>query len=91
MSVCLSEKCTEKEIWNIAETYLDPNRKLDEVVVGRADLMASYYFNIKLDFKIDGEPFVQHANVINWPKEKEGAALSLRQQLARDADKIMKP
>lgn len=66
----------EEEIWSIGERIATERR---QTLKGRADIMVSSVRNNRLDIVPDAPPS-KHANIINWPPQKEermGIAMKL--------------
>ncbi|MBI3581542.1 MAG: hypothetical protein HY098_05630 [Nitrospinae bacterium] len=59
----------DREIWGIAEKYIDSDRRK---VIARVDLLAFHYYQLNLKFEPDGIPHPRHANVIGWPPFEVG-------------------
>ena len=60
---------TEEENWDIGSHFVaEPSGK---PLLGRADLTASTVFANELKVHPDGVPHPRHANIIDWPAEKD--------------------
>lgn len=70
LSVYRVKNYTEKKIWWLADKFVTALRTDRRLVLGRADLPASSYLEVKLEFDADGKPHKRHVNVIGWPNDK---------------------
>ncbi|MDA0739196.1 MAG: hypothetical protein O3A59_09635 [Nitrospirae bacterium] len=76
---------SEQQVWSIAEEKVIPIR--NKRLVGRADLLAAVVYNRNLNFSPDVDAASRHADIIEWPDEKEKRRL-IAMDLASEAKVI---
>ena len=56
-------------IWDLGERYVATPR--NKPLLGRADVIASQVFNKGLGITPEDDPHPRHANIVDWPDERE--------------------
>ncbi|MFH0926839.1 MAG: hypothetical protein V1872_14615 [bacterium] len=77
---------TENEIWEIGENEVAQKR--DKALLARADIKASHILKTGLSIIPDDSP-PRHANIDNWPSEKERQRL-IALELAEESSLFLK-
>ncbi|MES9970329.1 MAG: hypothetical protein ABW092_09865 [Candidatus Thiodiazotropha sp.] len=70
-SVYRTSKISEKEIWDIGHKYVEKKRKDKKKIKARADIKAADIYEQSLSIIPDTTPHKLHANITNWPEEKD--------------------
>ena len=88
VSVYRTLNLSEKEIWDIGHEYVakPSNRNL----YARGDITASAIRKTNLDIVPETNPHPLHANIVNWPLEKDGQKM-LAVEIANTAKLAMPP
>jgi hypothetical protein len=69
LSVYRTDACSQAELWSIYADHVRPYR--GDESLGTARLVANSIYDKHLHVEPDGVPHWRHANVVNWPEEKE--------------------
>jgi hypothetical protein len=63
-SVCRSQDFSEAQVWEICTLHFDAYAP--KPAIGRGVGLAEVVFEVSLGFDADGEPYPEHANIIDW-------------------------
>jgi hypothetical protein len=69
LSVFRISDLPQDEVWDLGELYVAAPR--NKLLLGRADIFASNVFSKGLGITPTHRPHPRHANIINWPVERE--------------------
>jgi hypothetical protein len=63
-SVCRSQDLSEAQLWDICTLHFDAYAP--KPAIGRGVGLAEVVFEVSFGFDADGEPYPEHANIIDW-------------------------
>ena len=78
LSVYRITGCSEPEIWELANNFVKPK---DKTTLARADTQAESYYKAGLRIVSLKTPHIRHANVENWPLDRDDRN-EIRRQLS---------
>ncbi|MEW8660078.1 MAG: hypothetical protein AB2603_17300 [Candidatus Thiodiazotropha endolucinida] len=70
-SVYRTSEITEQGIWDLGVEYVEKKRKDGKKIKARADIIAAEIYEQELSIVPDTTPHELHANISNWPEEKD--------------------
>lgn len=90
-SVYRTEQCSETAIWEIGDNYVTALHPEHKPIVGRGDLITHDILNNRhLRVVTSPVPHPRHANIVDWPVEKE-KILMIATELAHGATLVIRP
>jgi hypothetical protein len=81
LSVFLVSNLSDQQVWELAVKNVEPVRG---PVIGRGNLSVSQVVARRLNVSPDVDPASKHANVVNWPEDRDERA-TIAKELAADA------
>lgn len=81
LSVFLVSNLSDQQIWELAVENVEPARG---TVIGRGNLSVSQVVARRLKVSSDVDPTSRHANIIDWPEDRDERA-TIAKDLAADA------
>ena len=69
LSVFRISNLSRNIVWDLGKEYVANPR--NKPLLGRADIFASNVFNKGLDIRPENQPNTLHANIVDWPEERE--------------------
>jgi hypothetical protein len=85
LSVFRISNLSQNVIWDLGKQYVANPR--NKPLLGRVDIFASNVFEKGLKIRPENQPHVLHANIIDWPEEREEQRL-IAIELASEANFI---
>jgi hypothetical protein len=75
VSVFRTSELSEQAIWTLAVEQVEPERShVKGPVIGRGDLTVSTITEEQLRVRPDQDPASRHADIVNWPKDRDARA-----------------
>lgn len=81
LSVFLVSNLSDQQIWALAVEKVEPARG---PVIGRGNLSVSQVVARRLNVSPDVDPTSRHANIVDWPEDRDERA-TIAKELAADA------
>jgi hypothetical protein len=69
LSVFRISNLLQNVIWDLGKHYVANPRK--KSLLGRADIFAFHIFDKGLKIRPENHPHILHANIVDWPNERE--------------------